>query len=571
MEFGALEVGARRRARRVELCLIARALGAHLAPVPYLGSAAVRYAVTSLRPPGAVRRRGRRRARAARAGLGVGRRAADDARATPPLSGRKVAVEHVAAVDRIAVVAAAPDGPALAVVAPRAAGLSAAEQAAFDPTAPMHAVDLAAVAVGEGDVVTGAGAAHASRGSRRRRAARRRRGGRRRGAHARRRARATRRERRQFGRTIGSFQALRHLLADMYVRQASAWSTVLYAAAALDEDAARGAADGRDRQGLRRRAPRARSRTARCRSSAASRSPRSTRRTASCGGSSCASSSSATPPTTSARSAGRSPPPRCRSRSADMRSDTMTTRATETGFNDPTRQRLEAITTGAEPEVVGPLLAEALHDPRWERCDVALISGGKSNLTYRVASDAGEVVLRRPPLGHILPTAHDMAREHRVLTALEGTAVPVPRVLHFGGADGPLGAPFYVMERVVGHVCRNALPPGYADTPAAARGDRRRARRRARRPAHGRPRRGRPRRLRAARRLHGAPAAALVEAVGGVEGARHARARRAARRARPHAARAARRGDRARRLPARQHDPSPDGARAASSRCSTGR
>jgi aminoglycoside phosphotransferase (APT) family kinase protein len=138
---------------------------------------------------------------------------------------------------------------------------------------------------------------------------------------------------------------------------------------------------------------------------------------------------------------------------------------TATGFNDPTAQRLEAIATGAEPEVVGPLLADALHDPRWKRCDVALISGGKSNLTYRVACDAGEVVLRRPPLGHILPTAHDMVREHRVLSALEATAVPVPRVLHLGGADGPLGAPFYVMERVVGHVCRNALPAGYADTP----------------------------------------------------------------------------------------------------------
>ena len=139
--------------------------------------------------------------------------------------------------------------------------------------------------------------------------------------------------------------------------------------------------------------------------------------------------------------------------------------ASATGFGDPTAQRLEAIATGAEPEIVGPLLAEALHDPRWARCDVALISGGKSNLTYRVACDAGEVVLRRPPLGHILPTAHDMAREHRVLTALEGTAVPVPRVLHFADAEGPLGAPFYVMERVVGHVCRNALPGGYAETP----------------------------------------------------------------------------------------------------------
>jgi aminoglycoside phosphotransferase (APT) family kinase protein len=135
-------------------------------------------------------------------------------------------------------------------------------------------------------------------------------------------------------------------------------------------------------------------------------------------------------------------------------------------FDDPTAQRLEPISRGAEPEVVGPYLAEVLHDPRWAMCDVRLIAGGKSNLTYRVASDAGEVILRRPPLGHALPTAHDMAREHRVLTALEGTAVPVPRVLHLDGADGPLGAPFYVMERVVGHVCRNALPPGYAQTPA---------------------------------------------------------------------------------------------------------
>jgi aminoglycoside phosphotransferase (APT) family kinase protein len=136
---------------------------------------------------------------------------------------------------------------------------------------------------------------------------------------------------------------------------------------------------------------------------------------------------------------------------------------TQATFNDPTAQRLESITTGAEPAVVGPLLADVLHDPRWAICDVALIAGGKSNLTYRVACDAGEVVLRRPPLGHILPTAHDMVREHRVLAALEGTAVPVPRVLHLGDADGPLGAPFYVMERVIGHVCRNALPPGYAD------------------------------------------------------------------------------------------------------------
>jgi aminoglycoside phosphotransferase (APT) family kinase protein len=137
---------------------------------------------------------------------------------------------------------------------------------------------------------------------------------------------------------------------------------------------------------------------------------------------------------------------------------------TTSAFNDPTAQQLEPIVRGAEPDIVGPRLAAVLHDRRWQACDVALIAGGKSNLTYRVASDAGEVVLRRPPLGHVLPTAHDMAREYRVQSALAATDVPVPRTLWFESADGVLEAPFYVMERVVGHVCRNALPEGYADT-----------------------------------------------------------------------------------------------------------
>jgi aminoglycoside phosphotransferase (APT) family kinase protein len=135
-----------------------------------------------------------------------------------------------------------------------------------------------------------------------------------------------------------------------------------------------------------------------------------------------------------------------------------------TTFDDPTAQRLEPIVQGAEPETVGPHLAQVLHDRRWRTCHVALIAGGKSNLTYRVSSDAGEVVLRRPPLGHVLPTAHDMAREYRVQTALAGTAVPVPRTLWHEEADGVLGASFYLMERVVGHVCRNTLPAGYADS-----------------------------------------------------------------------------------------------------------
>src|ERR1700689_142169 len=65
-----------------------------------------------------------------------------------------------------------------------------------------------------------------------------------------------------------------------------------------------------------------------------------------------------------------------------------------------------------------------------ELTDIQLIAGGRSNLTYRpaVSGPGGSrlLVLRRPPLGHVLPTAHDMSREYRVLSALAGTAVPVP-------------------------------------------------------------------------------------------------------------------------------------------------
>ena len=124
---------------------------------------------------------------------------------------------------------------------------------------------------------------------------------------------------------------------------------------------------------------------------------------------------------------------------------------------------------GADPAVVGPYLAKALDDDRWATCDVLLIAGGKSNLTYRIDSAAGSAVLRRPPLGHVLPTAHDMVREHTVLTALGPTAVPVPRTLHLCTDPDVLGQPFYVMERVEGHVCRDTLPPGYADLPEQRR------------------------------------------------------------------------------------------------------
>lgn len=79
-----------------------------------------------------------------------------------------------------------------------------------------------------------------------------------------------------------------------------------------------------------------------------------------------------------------------------------------------------------------------------------LISGGKSNLTYAVSDGRRTVIVRRPPLGHVLATAHDMVREHRVISALRDTAVPVPETYAVCPGDEVIGAPFYVMELVEG-------------------------------------------------------------------------------------------------------------------------
>ncbi|WP_117212823.1 phosphotransferase family protein [Allorhizocola rhizosphaerae] len=85
-----------------------------------------------------------------------------------------------------------------------------------------------------------------------------------------------------------------------------------------------------------------------------------------------------------------------------------------------------------------------------------LIAGGRSNLTYRVSGPDGPFIVRRPPLGHVLATAHDMAREHRIITALGPTGVPVPRTIALCEDVSVIGAPFYVMEYVAGHIYRTA-------------------------------------------------------------------------------------------------------------------
>ncbi|SED08125.1 Predicted kinase, aminoglycoside phosphotransferase (APT) family [Streptomyces sp. 3213] len=92
-----------------------------------------------------------------------------------------------------------------------------------------------------------------------------------------------------------------------------------------------------------------------------------------------------------------------------------------------------------------------------------LIEGGRSNLTYAVTDNATQWVVRRPPLGHVLATAHDMKREHRVISALHPTNVPVPNPVLLCEDDEVLGAPFYVMEFVEGTPYRTAdelLPLG---------------------------------------------------------------------------------------------------------------
>lgn len=97
-----------------------------------------------------------------------------------------------------------------------------------------------------------------------------------------------------------------------------------------------------------------------------------------------------------------------------------------------------------------------------------VIAGGHSNLTYRVTGDDGaRYVLRRPPLGHVLASAHDMGREHRIISALSSSAVPVAPVLGMCTDTEVTGAPFYVMGFVEGHVIRDEMAAEQLLTPAA--------------------------------------------------------------------------------------------------------
>ncbi|MFI5007196.1 MAG: phosphotransferase family protein [Solirubrobacterales bacterium] len=100
---------------------------------------------------------------------------------------------------------------------------------------------------------------------------------------------------------------------------------------------------------------------------------------------------------------------------------------------------------------------------------VRQFGGGAANLTYLLRYGDREYVLRRPPLGPVAPSAHDMAREHRVLSVLHRAFPPAPRAFLFCEDPGVIGAPFFVMERRRGIVVRRKVPAAFAAAEDAPR------------------------------------------------------------------------------------------------------
>ena len=113
--------------------------------------------------------------------------------------------------------------------------------------------------------------------------------------------------------------------------------------------------------------------------------------------------------------------------------------------------RLEAHLRDRIPGLAGPLRVER-------------IAGGQSNPTFFVTSATHRLVLRKQPPGPLLPSAHAVDREHRVIAALRDTAVPVPEVLLFCDDRSVVGTPFYVMARLDGRVFHDCALPGCSPT-----------------------------------------------------------------------------------------------------------
>ena len=132
------------------------------------------------------------------------------------------------------------------------------------------------------------------------------------------------------------------------------------------------------------------------------------------------------------------------------------------------------MTTAPPPLVDEAALVRYLRDhlPGGGEVAVTRHQAGHSNETFFVRWGPRDLVLRRPPLGAFLPTAHDVGREHRVLSALSATPARVPRTVLMCSDESVIGAPFYLMERVDGVVIRTELPDALGAEPdRAAIGD----------------------------------------------------------------------------------------------------
>ena len=107
--------------------------------------------------------------------------------------------------------------------------------------------------------------------------------------------------------------------------------------------------------------------------------------------------------------------------------------------------------TGVDPAALGAWLRDNVQGATGD-VTVEPLSGGSSNLTFTVVDGDHHWVLRRPPLSHVLATANDVVREHRVQRGLQDTDVPVPRMVAVCEDESVIGAPFYVMEKLDGIV-----------------------------------------------------------------------------------------------------------------------
>ena len=92
--------------------------------------------------------------------------------------------------------------------------------------------------------------------------------------------------------------------------------------------------------------------------------------------------------------------------------------------------------------------------------EVEQFRGGQSNPTFRITTPQRRYVMRRKPAGKLLPSAHAVDREYRVMTALAGTQVPVPRTFGLCSDDAVIGSAFFIMDYVEGRVFRDGTLPG---------------------------------------------------------------------------------------------------------------